>query len=284
MASDKFIKEIADKLQNHTSEVSPQMWQAVSAQIGTGASALGFGKVAAIVIGTTAIAVASYFAISSSEEPTKKEAKVEQTQPSEKVAANEATRTLVESNVENAETTNKSATKSNETIVETNESATLEIQDEPNETVVDFTSIEIPMVVEDVRSIPKDVNTTEAKKPVSETTQTKPEVNIQSNAGSQPDATNKSFGITKLPNTFTPNNDGVNDYFSVESKGLSGYLLVVLDKDNNKIWQTIDTKAKWDGRDQSGQMAPTGSYIYFVSATGPNGEKIGKYQRLTITK
>ena len=51
-----------------------------------------------------------------------------------------------------------------------------------------------------------------------------------------------------IPNLFTPNNDGVNDFFVIE--GLENYSspkLVVRDKNNNVVYQSETYKNTWDG-------------------------------------
>ncbi len=291
MANDKIITEIAEKLQNHASEVNPQMWQAVSSQIGAGAagggaagaSAFGAGKVAAIIFGAAAISVASYFAVTStSDETTNKTIEVaqEKDNKTESIAI-EATEEDTKENIASNELMNE---------VEANDKSIQEkgskkpVSEEITKLDNRITNeISIPLVTEPVRTIPKTNNpkvvTTISKV---ETTNNNIENEAKPAVGSTTESSNSSFGISKLPNTFSPNGDGIHDNFFVESKGLTNYSLVVLDKANNKVWQTTDPNAKWDGRDLSGQLVPAGDYIYFVAADGPDGEKVGKYQRLTI--
>ena len=61
-----------------------------------------------------------------------------------------------------------------------------------------------------------------------------------------------------IPNLFTPNNDGVNDFFVIE--GLENYSspkLVVRDKNNRVVYQNDAYKNTWSGED-----CPEGVYSY----------------------
>ena len=61
-----------------------------------------------------------------------------------------------------------------------------------------------------------------------------------------------------IPNLFTPNNDGVNDFFVIE--GLENYAsprLVVRDKNNKVVYQNNSYKNTWGGED-----CPEGVYSY----------------------
>jgi gliding motility-associated-like protein len=281
MANDKLIEEIASKLQNHASEVNPQMWSAISSQIGAGAAGtaaagatFGAAKVAAIAIGVAAIGVASYFAVTSntSAEETKQTATTEQPKNNtntETVAPTINTENTAE--VRNEQTTkisNKTVVNKTSTIRKVEGSESIQVK-EPN-----TIEIKIPMVTEPIRTIEG-----------SKTTINKKEIKIEEvkPVGTKVESTSKSaYAITSLPNTFTPNGDGTNDYFSVKSTGLSNYSLVVLDKNNKRVWETSDPNAKWDGIGMDGEKVPNGDYIYFVAADGPNGEKVAKYQKLTI--
>jgi gliding motility-associated-like protein len=72
-----------------------------------------------------------------------------------------------------------------------------------------------------------------------------------------------------IPNSFTPNNDGVNDRFSIKGQGIRvvKYLGIynrwgelVFERSN---FQVDDKNGAWDGRFK-GLLVPTGSYVYFA--------------------
>ena len=94
----------------------------------------------------------------------------------------------------------------------------------------------------------------------------------------------KSVYKLDLKNVFTPNGDGVNDYLEIETEGLSDFSVVILDKNNQKIYTSNDPHFKWDGTNMSGEFVTEGSYIYFVTAKTESNKPISKYSSLTIKR
>lgn len=85
-----------------------------------------------------------------------------------------------------------------------------------------------------------------------------------------------------LVNVFTPNDDGVNDWFIVETSGLTEVVVVVMDSKNKVVWRGTSNDDKWNGRDQGGYLVPPGNYLYYVTGKDSLGELVSKYQRLDI--
>jgi len=77
-----------------------------------------------------------------------------------------------------------------------------------------------------------------------------------------------------IPNSFTPNNDGINDYFyprKMLTKGLSTFSMSVYDRWGQKVFETNNTDGRgWDGRFNN-QDQPMGVYIYLIDATFVDG-------------
>jgi gliding motility-associated-like protein len=78
--------------------------------------------------------------------------------------------------------------------------------------------------------------------------------------------------ITRIPNIFTPNNDGNNDYFFVESKNIEEYHLMIMDVKGNLIYTTKNIDDKWDGITLSGTLISEGQYIVILAARGTDGK------------
>ncbi len=78
-----------------------------------------------------------------------------------------------------------------------------------------------------------------------------------------------------IPNTFTPNDDNINDVFNVKGLGLKteGYTMQIFDRWGTLIYSTKDLNKGWDGT-VKGQKAADGVYIYNVRVIGDNG--VGK--------
>lgn len=66
-----------------------------------------------------------------------------------------------------------------------------------------------------------------------------------------------------IPNAFTPNQDGVNDVFSAFTNcQASGFALFVYNRWGNKVFESSDLSAFWDGTYQNSD-APIGVYAYY---------------------
>ncbi len=79
---------------------------------------------------------------------------------------------------------------------------------------------------------------------------------------------------TDLPNSFTPNNDGNNDYFyprQLLSRGVTEFSMTVFNRWGQKIFETKNTDGRgWDGK-LNDQDQPVGVYIYKIDATFKDG-------------
>jgi gliding motility-associated-like protein len=68
----------------------------------------------------------------------------------------------------------------------------------------------------------------------------------------------------KLPNTFTPNGDGINDTWEID--GLSAYTQATVDIFNRygqKLFHSVGYPIPWDGT-YNGKPLPTGVYYYII--------------------
>jgi gliding motility-associated-like protein len=81
-----------------------------------------------------------------------------------------------------------------------------------------------------------------------------------------------------IPNTFTPNNDNLNDVFNIKGIGLKmeGYSMEIFDRWGNLVYSTKDVYKGWDGTIK-GLNAENGVYVYKVKALGANGEGKKEY-------
>lgn len=81
-----------------------------------------------------------------------------------------------------------------------------------------------------------------------------------------------------IPNTFTPNNDGVNDRFMVKGLGFKAesFFIEIFDRWGHSVYTSKDVTAGWDGS-VKGQNPSEGVYIYKVRIIGANGEGRKEY-------
>jgi len=82
--------------------------------------------------------------------------------------------------------------------------------------------------------------------------------------------------IFYVPNAFSPNGDGLNDFFSGQGIGCASYELYVFNMWGRKIWHTSEKniyhtnliKNPWNGSTEGGsEKAPNGMYIYLIEIT-----------------
>lgn len=87
-----------------------------------------------------------------------------------------------------------------------------------------------------------------------------------------------------VPNCFTPNDDGINDFFRPEGYGIDpeNYELWIFDRWGNMIFYTDDWYKSWDGKVQggrSGALAQIDTYVWKIKCKDILGDKhryIGK--------
>ena len=78
-----------------------------------------------------------------------------------------------------------------------------------------------------------------------------------------------------VPNAFTPNNDGLNDYlYPLNAYKAKDLLFKVYNRVGQLIFETRDWNKKWDGRFK-GQAADPATYVWILIYTdGDTGKKI----------
>ena len=89
----------------------------------------------------------------------------------------------------------------------------------------------------------------------------------------------------ELVNIFTPNGDGNNDYLSLpKSVDWTDFSIVVLNRENKIIYQSTESSFQWDGKQMNGSDAPSGQYLYFITAKSSEGKTIQQYSSLFIQR
>ena len=67
-----------------------------------------------------------------------------------------------------------------------------------------------------------------------------------------------------VPNTFTPNEDGINDVFRVSGQAVTGFHLVIFDRWGMTVFESFDMQTPWTGDVGSGYYAPNDVYNWVV--------------------
>ena len=82
-----------------------------------------------------------------------------------------------------------------------------------------------------------------------------------------------------VPNLFSPNNDGANDYFAWygNKDGIKQMELQLFNRWGEKVFESEDKNFIWDGF-YNGRSAPDGMYVYTIKVTWLNGFSNNKYK------
>lgn len=103
--------------------------------------------------------------------------------------------------------------------------------------------------------------------------------------GSNADGSCEVFGETytigvgaselRIPNAFTPNDDGVNDIWKVAYRSLVSFKCSIFDRYGNQLYSFDDPSGGWDGK-YKGKTVKPGVYFYVIEAVGADGKKYKK--------
>ena len=285
MEKDHFERLIKEKMMNHEMPVDTFLWNSVSANSGLAQTGLTVGLkalyIAASVLATIALSV--YFYRSNNTPPT----------PSQKTSPTPTNKHSVPPTAPkiSVETANISHKKAEQTAV-TNH---LPLIQQPEATTVleivpgtEQKSNEIAVVHNGEASVTNTKPTMELPEPINTNNTTpkylspKSSQIISSEAEESPVTTNSEAFV--LPNTFTPNGDGINDELTLWLNGLEDISFVVLDQSNKVVFSSTQAKVFWDGRLQNGDPAPSGTYQYFFTGKDATGRWINKQSTLTIIR
>ena len=78
-----------------------------------------------------------------------------------------------------------------------------------------------------------------------------------------------------LPNTFTPNNDGINDAFGPVGEDLRGYWMKVYNRWGELVYESDNPNEPWIGNVRGGEhYAPDGVYLWQVRIEEVEGPRL----------
>ena len=85
-----------------------------------------------------------------------------------------------------------------------------------------------------------------------------------------------------IPNVFTPNGDGTNDFFTIRSAGVKEISLQIFNRWGEKMYELTGPKASWDGVGSNGTKVADGTYFYFVKAYGYDSKEIEQHGTVNL--
>lgn len=86
-----------------------------------------------------------------------------------------------------------------------------------------------------------------------------------------------------IPNTFTPNGDGINDLFNVTITNINNYHIQLFTRWGQPLFESRNILTSWDGT-YNGKPLPFGVYYYVIDAVGTDGEAIKKSGYITLIR
>jgi gliding motility-associated-like protein len=86
-----------------------------------------------------------------------------------------------------------------------------------------------------------------------------------------------------IPNSFTPNNDGLNDVLKVYSNVIRSLRFSVYNQWGEKVFESTNQALAWDGS-HKGQPQPSGVYIYVCDILLNNGERVQRKGSVNLVR
>lgn len=281
----------SDKLANHESVVSDQVWSGIQSQIGVGASSTAIAAKGISVATKWFIGIASVVAVSTtvlvlnySETKTDPATPKQENIDSTDIIADNKVVTLETKEVSSQ---NEAPTSSDVVISigkpvlpatttqeKPNLDAVYKVSNNPETLIVKQAvpspSVNLPVYNDENRERQEKIQ--KVTKECSIALPVRPKVT-------------GSVEAWKNTNIFSPNNDGVNDLFFLDCKDLKEFSITIVNEKNAVVFVSDDPNFKWDGIDsKTGEIVPEGNYGYIVFAVDVNNNPIKLFNSLTVSK
>jgi gliding motility-associated-like protein len=311
LEKDDIQELIREKLQSHEVTPSDAVWKNVSnslanAAASSGAAASGTSlllKVAAVVVGVSSIGIAAYFILNGDEGSPNKEIQTivspeTENSDSENLDENIVTDSAIESQVKSISSNKNTSLEelnlsepmnsviSEESIIPAE--APLNLSTRNDESAVNLVSIYEASPEEDV----SETITNVSPAPVPDAAEAdeapiESEEEIISENQNDLEEIQEPIEVEEtivLPNIFTPNNDGVNDFFEIQMSEKLDFQIIIIDPTNKVIFQSNLVDFRWDGTFPGGEPVPAGNYIYYLTAKTLSGKDFVKHSDLRIER
>jgi len=277
LKDNKEIEQIfSKKLKGFEADVRPELWNNIAAQIGsTAAPAAGtisvVSKIIFVTVASAIIAGAVYVGSTNTNQPPEKFA-TETKRESQKLDLIEKENDLTEE----VKTVKESKIKEEPQVKTVLEE--IELQGEVSAVVIDSITVAEPENTESVIII------NEEKVEKEEERIDELEIETIQKEPNRAEEEIENYSISKMPDVFSPNNDGVNDFFFVINEGLSDFNVVIMNDKNETVFQSQKTDFKWDGNGLNGEQVAEGKYVYFIIAKDRKGNVVNKHSLLTVIR
>lgn len=281
-------KLFSDKLANHESVVNSNLWTGIQSQIGAGISSTavvtkGISTASKFIIGITSLVAVSTLAVILNYSESRQDSVV----PNEVIS--DTTEMIADNPVLSAED------KLESNIVKGKDALVKESKEIISETIInsDLNKVPTPLkidspdkliVKQQVAPILKDVPI--YKNEQISISSKKSEVKaFNSESLSEPSISKGILQEWKKTNVFSPNNDGVNDLFFLETNDLKEFSITIINENNTVVFISDDPNFKWNGTDyKTGEMVPEGNYGYIVFAVDIYNNPFKLFNALKISR
>ena len=86
------------------------------------------------------------------------------------------------------------------------------------------------------------------------------------------------------PNAFSPDSDGINDFFKVYGQGILDFQIEIFSRWGQMVYKSDDLSKGWNGT-FNGENLPTGSYVYKIKTIkNGNGEELVKTGTVALVR
>lgn len=275
MSEKDTIKDLfSDKLNGLESQVRPELWGNISSQLGSLSAASGvsfFTKVALGITAAASVSVVGYFIYNGENQrqkaPSKTEVKLTKKQEIEE------------------QNTTKSTTVPTEKVASVNEDL-IEQTTILDDFMISFDPDKADYIIGPETTTNSTITTETLYVDQQFNVEVQPDDRVEEVAAESIQTVSTVEII--LPNTFTPNGDGVNEVLKLDlplDKIKEGsFSCVVIDRFGKTVYQTTDINFQWDGLSMSGDAVGVGDYVYYITAEDQSGLIISKYSMLHIVR
>ena len=97
------------------------------------------------------------------------------------------------------------------------------------------------------------------------------------------DLKDSSF-VNAVPSEYTPNGDGINDFFVFTSRNMVKFEGQIIDRTGNIIYVCNLPGGKWDGKNKNGDEVKEGIYYYIIDAEGKDGKTYRNKGAIKLTR
>jgi len=86
-----------------------------------------------------------------------------------------------------------------------------------------------------------------------------------------------------IPSGFTPDNDGINDVFTIKGLGINEFKIEIFNRWGERVFRSSDRYFEWDGT-TGGEKAPVGMYVYKIYVGGDDGQVVERTGNISILR